>query len=268
MCVDRWKVPRERQTQAVTARSQMLVLFVLAIVILVGCAQTRHVTRERDIDKSGFLGSELYEKLAPGDEKQLEPAFRWRDDTVNYGQYSKVMLDPVLLYRQPHHVGGGNTNENAQALIDYFHAKLNDALSKYVTIVDKPGPDTARLQLALVDYEATWVGLDMVSTLYPAARVLAEAKALAVEKPSFVGAVQAEFKLSDSESGQVMIAGIDRRVGGKTLSKGVSRWSDVHNAMDYWALQTAYRVCKLTAKPDCIKPTYGMLGTLKTETEK
>ena len=41
----------------------------------------------------------------------------------------------------------------------------------------------------------------------------------------------------------MLAAAIDRRVGGKTLSKGIDNWADVKNAMDFWALQADYRAC-------------------------
>jgi hypothetical protein len=267
MLLPQWQ-PYRQLRHIRPASTLMLAVFLLGVMALTACAQTRHVTREGNVDKSGFLGTALYSKLAPGKEDNLDLAFHWRDTTADYHRYTKVLVDPVLLYRQPQHVGGGNSNENAQELINYLHAKLVEALAQYMTIVDKPDPEAVRFQVALTDYEATWVALDIVSTLHPVVRVVAEAKGLAVEKPSFVGAVEAELKMSDSMTGKVLAAGIDRRVGGKTLSKGVSQWSDVHNAMDFWALQVAYRLCKTTGQPGCAKPTYGTLGTLKTEVEK
>jgi hypothetical protein len=238
------------------------------LVALAGCAETRYVTGKGHLDKSGFLGKGLYEELIPGDESQHEPAFRWRDENVAYKQYTKLIIDPVILYRQPHHLGGGNTNENSQLLIDYFHAKLVEEMSRYATIVSRPAPGAARIQVAVTDYDETWVAMDMISALQPIARVVVEVQALGTEKPAFVGGAQIEFKFLDSETGRVMIAGIDRRVGGKTLGKGFSRWADVHAAMDYWAIQGSYRFCMLTGQPNCARPKFGIMGTLGAETQK
>lgn len=188
----------------------MLAIFILGVVAVTACAQTRHVTRESHVPKSGFLGTELYSKLTPAKEDDLELAYRWLDTTAEYHQYTKVLVDRVLVY-----------------------------------------------------YEATLVAGGMVSTMFPA-----EASAPPVKKPAFVGAIETEFTISDSMTGTVLGAGIDRRVGNKTLSKGFSRWSDVHNAMDFWILQTASRACKGTGRPGCAKPTNGTLATLKTEVEK
>ena len=217
-----------------------------------GCAATRHVTT---VDKSGFLGKELYDKMTPGDESKLEPALRWRDPGTDFTGYTKMILDPVVLYRQPQHLGGGNSNENAQMLVNYFYNKLYLAAAKELEAVNEPGPGTVRIQAAVTDYEQSWVALDMISTVVPQLRATAEVKGLATGKPSFVGGVQTEFKVSDAQTGKVIVAAIDRRVGGKTLGKGMDSWADVKNAMDFWALQFTYRACVLKGKRNCVQPS-------------
>jgi hypothetical protein len=77
----------------------LMVSFVLATVVSNGCAKTRHVTGERHLDKSGFLGEELYSKMTPGDESQLEGALRWHDDSAITKDLTKMILDPVVAYR-------------------------------------------------------------------------------------------------------------------------------------------------------------------------
>jgi hypothetical protein len=227
---------------------QAMACLLLAMVLSAGCADTRHVM---SVDKSGFLGEELYAKMTPGDESKLEAALKWVDYKAVEKGITKVILDPIVMYRQPQHTGGGNSNENSQMLLNYFYNKAYLALSKNFEMVDKPGPGTLRFQIAVTDYEQSWVALDMISTVVPQLRVVAELKGLATDKPTFVGGVQVEVKVSNSENGQVVAAAIDRRVGSKTLTKGTDNWADVKNAMDFWALQGQYRTCVLTHRPDC-----------------
>jgi hypothetical protein len=228
---------------------QVMACLLLALVLSAGCAQTRHAM---SVDKSGFLGDELYAKMTPGDESKLEAALKWVDNSaVEKGHYKKIILDPIVLYRQPEHLGGGNSNQNTQMLINYFYNKMYLGLSKHFELVDQPGPGTMRIQIALTDYEQSWVALDMISTVVPQLRAVAELKGMATDKPTFVGGVQAEAKVSDSETGRVIGAAIDRRVGGKALRKGVDNWADVKNAMDFWALQADYRACTLAGLGNC-----------------
>lgn len=101
---------------------QAMACVLLAMVVSAGCAETRHAM---SVDKSGFLGDELYGKMTKGDEDKLEAALKFVDqNAINSGQYTKIILDPVVLYRQPHHMGGGNSNDNAQLLMNYFYNKL------------------------------------------------------------------------------------------------------------------------------------------------
>ena len=44
---------------------------------------------------------------------------------------------------------------------------------------------------------------------------------------------QAEGKITDAETGTLLSAAMDKRVGGKTF-KDFDIWSDVRAAVDYW----------------------------------
>ena len=226
-----------------------MALLLLAMIVSVGCAETRHA---KSVDKAGFLGEVLYAKLTPGDPSIGEASLRWVDEASKGKKEGKLILDPVVLYRQPQDVAkDGTVNQDAQELVNYFHSKIYEALSKHFEIVTKPAPLTYRIQVALTSYEERWVALDMISTAVPQMLLISQLKGLATEKPSFVGEAQVEVKVSESMTGKVVAAAIDRRVGGKSLSKGTDSWADVKNAMDYWALQIGYRVCVVSGKGGC-----------------
>jgi hypothetical protein len=228
-----------------------LLTIVAVMVMLSGCAATRHATH---VDKSGFLGEKIYEKMRPGDPSKGElAAFIWVDPDVIglHPNLKGVILDHVVLYRQPQHLGGGNSNEAAQELLNYFYNRLYVDLSKRYELVDKPGPETVRLQVAITDYEQSWVALDMISTIVPQLLAVSTLKMLATEKPAFVGAVQIEVKLSDAQTGKIVAAGVDRRVGSKTLTKGTDNWADVKNAFDWWSELAVHRLCVVSGGSNC-----------------
>ena len=228
-----------------------LLTIVAMMVMLAGCAATRHA---RHVDKTGFLGEEIYEKMRPGDPSKGESAaFLWVDPDVIglHPNLKRVILDHVVLYRQPQHLGGGNSNEAAQELLNYFYNRLYVDLSKRYQLVDKPGPETVRLQVAVTDYEQSWVALDMISTAVPQLLAVSTLKMLATEKPAFVGAAQIEVKLSDAQTGKIVAAGVDRRVGGKTLTKGTDNWADVKNAFDWWSELAVHRLCVVSGGSNC-----------------
>lgn len=241
-------------TQRIPKGSFHVITFLLfGLLLSTGCAETRHATQ---VDKSGFLGEELYAKMKPGDPSKGDvAALVWVDPTMKGTRpnLKGIILDHVVLYRQPQHMGGGNSNENSQILLNYFYNKLYVDLAKRYEMVEKPGPETLRIQIAVTDYEQRWVALDMISTVVPQLRVVGELKGLATGKPSFVGGVEVEVKISDAQTGKIIAAAIDRRVGGKTLSKGTDEWADVKNAFDLWADLLVHRICVVSGGSNCPK---------------
>lgn len=237
--------------ETVMRRIHVLLTLVSTMVMLSACAQTRHATH---VDKSGFLGQDIYEKMKPGDPSKGESAaLIWVDPNISgrHPNLKAVILDHIVLYRQPQHLGGGNSNEASQELLNYFYNKLYVELSKRYEIVDKPGPETVRIQIAVTDYEQSWVALDMISTVVPQLRAVSTLKALATEKPAFVGGAQIEAKLSVAQTGEIVAAGVDRRVGAKRITKGIDNWADVKNAFDWWAELTVHRLCVVSGGANC-----------------
>ena len=58
----------------------------------------------------------------------------------------------------------------------------------------------------------------------------------------FVGGAQAEFKLTDSLTGQILAAGVDRRIGGGNISTAAQwEWGDAENVMKAWSKLAADR---------------------------
>ncbi len=62
--------------------------------------------------------------------------------------------------------------------------------------------------------------------------------------------------IKDSESGALLAAGADRRVGGNQFGRATfTNWGDVKNILTYWSDLTVYRLCVDRAGPDCVKPS-------------
>ncbi len=66
--------------------------------------------------------------------------------------------------------------------------------------------------------------------------MLSAIKMAATGTYAFVGSAQGAFKLTDSVSGQLLAAAVDKRVGGTSVKNvTVFQWGDAQNAIDYWA---------------------------------
>ena len=139
-----------------------------------------------------------------------------------------------------------------------FYALLYQELAKDYEMVSEPGPKTFRLQAALTDAEQSYPALDIVSSV-PAplniAFVASTIQTPTTGKPLFKGTASIEGKLMDAESGEILAAAVDRRVGGRFLDAEVfDSWNDVHGALKYWSQLTRFRLCQLRKQTNCVSP--------------
>ncbi|HEY6085568.1 MAG TPA: DUF3313 family protein [Nitrospira sp.] len=81
-------------------------------------------------------------------------------------------------------------------------------------------------------------------------------KTVATGKPAFTGEAVIEAKVIDAETGDVLRAMVDRRVGTKKLdAQSFNSWSDVYESLRYWAENGRYQLCKARrTQTDCPMP--------------
>ena len=144
--------------------------------------------------------------------------------------------------------------DDVRTLANTFYQKVSEQQAKDYTLVQESGPGVMRLSAALTDVEHGMPVLDAASTVVPMARVASEGKKLATGTQGFVGGASVEVRLVDAQTGKLLGAGIDRRAGGKTLTKGFGYWADVENIMDYWAAKIRWRLCTQRKGTDCQSP--------------
>jgi hypothetical protein len=191
--------------------------------------------------KCGFLGPACT-RLTPGEEGQI--ALRYVNPAAKWTQYKKIMIQPVTFWGDDQ---SKVSPEDQQTLVNYFYQVLHEELSKQFQIVDQPAPDVMKLQVAVTDVEAATPGLRSITMVVPQARLLGTLKRGATGAYPFVGGAQAEFKLTDSTTADILAAGVDRRIGGGAISTAAQwQWGDAENAMREWAKLAAERVSALT----------------------
>ena len=226
-------------------KSTLILLFLL--IFLQGCAATQ---QRRDVAQSGFLGDH-YSQLREGenDEALLVDI----NPNVDWTSYSKMMLDPVTVWKDAQ--TKDVAPEDLQRLADFLFAKLHEQLSQDYTMVQQPGPDVIRATFALTEAEASAPVMDTITSVVPQLRILTGIKGLMVGgKPGFVGSASLEARLTDAESGTVLIAAVDRRGGTKNISGVTSEWNDVEQAYIYWAEKTRWRLCTVRGDENCVEP--------------
>jgi hypothetical protein len=234
------------------------ILLITGILTIAGCGATKQA---RTVERLGFL-KDLYPRMTEGDESVGESLLIYKNPRVALiapNTYKKFMLDPVLVFRGPQSKMQGITQDQAQLMADTFYALIYQEISKDYEMVDKPSADALRAQVAITHLEESWPMLDVVSTIPAPMNVLAAGsllKNVATGKPAFKGEAVIEAKVTDSQTGEVLRAGVDRRVGTKKLSaESFNSWADVYESLRYWAENGRYQLCKARQlHKDCPKP--------------
>ncbi len=227
------------------------VSILVVAVLLIGCAATKPA---RDVPASGFLG-EYRSLLRPGKEGE-EAALTYRNPKANWAAYHKILLEPMTIWEDPASKLSGDKREDLQRLLDSFHHMLAQKLSKDYAMVATPAADTMHIQAAIIHPDTAVTELTVVSKVIPQARAANMLWTFASGKPAFAGEATIEFIVKDAQTGDLLAAGADRRVGGTNLfdKEVFNSWGDVKNALDFWADASVYRLCVLRGGTNCVKP--------------
>ena len=228
----------------------LLAVFGVGAVGLDKTKQARDVDLE-DLKRSGFLDDYSILKKSDSDDATLA-LYAFVNPEADWTSYKNIQLEPVQIWRSKS--DEGSPPEDVQRLANDFFVLIRDELAKDYNIVGAAGPDTFRFQVVLVNLQKGIASLDKVTTIVPMARALSGAKKFITGKPSFVGEASIEVKATDTESGELLLAAVDRRVGDKSLVKEVGTWEDVHNNLRVWSQITRFRFCQLRGGTDCQKP--------------
>jgi len=212
----------------------------VALLFSVGCAST--VQQKPQAPESlGFL-SGVYDKLEPGNEGQL--ALRYVNRNMDWKQYKQVLLDPVQYWASTE---GSMAPDVSQMLTTYFYNALHQNLEKVgVPLAPLPGPGVLRAEFALLDASSATPILRSVSVMVPQAILLNTAQSLFTDRYAFSGHIEVAMKVTDSRSGELLAAALDRRSGGVGIQQAAQwKWGDAEAAMDNWAEHLVARLQEL-----------------------
>ena len=225
-------------------------LVAVSLISLGACATTAQID---DLESEGFLTDEVYAKLVPTNDS-LRAGLGYINTGMDISRHDKILLDPVVSF-----VGEDSADaidaEDAQTLVNNFHALLASELSKDYQLVTAPGPNTLRFQVAIVRATKSSVALDTISTIVPVGVVATKLASYVTGEPSFTGQLKIEFEVRDADTRELFGAGIDSRAGGKVLNEDqLSGWADVNKLMKLYAQAMRYQLCLARGDTDCEKP--------------
>ena len=231
----------------VTKRITLAAGIALMATLLGGCAGS-YQARSVDLKPDTILvNPDIFEK-GTGD----QVLFRYVNPAADFKSYTKVIIEPVLIYKQAELDAG--QLENYQKLANNAFVYLNQDLATQLTVVTAPKPGTIRLQFAIVDAERSAPVRNLLSSLSPIGIGLNIVKYGATGKQMGVGEITAEIRATDAVSGQLIAAGYDRRVGGKAVQGIYETWYNADQALQYWAKKSAWFICDAKGGANCVKP--------------
>ncbi len=207
-------------------------------LVLAGCATT---AQTRGAEPAGFLKD--YSQFRPGEGEEAQLVYR--NPRADFSAYSSIQIDPVTIWRSEGREIADVPDEELKELADRLESVLRKELQTDFSLVDRGGPGVLRLRVALTEAKGAPVALGVVSSVVPQVRLISGLKKLGTGTHAFVGRVGIEAELLDGLTNERLAAGVDERAGTRALRGGVSTWSDVDQAFEYWAKRLHERLREL-----------------------
>jgi Protein of unknown function (DUF3313) len=222
----------------------------ICIAALAGCAHSEHATGYNKAEPSGFLKD--YSKLHAAANETDSTLLYFMPDKAKFKSYTKIWLEPVQVWRGEKSDAKDLSKEDALYLSQFLWSRLIEELRKDYIMVQEPGPGVMRLRVGITEAGKNIPVLDNLTA--PVSMVLSDGQKTLGGIQPFVGKATIEAEVTDSQTGELLAAAVDRRGGGKYAWKSLHRWGDVEAAYTYWAKKFAWRACMMRVDFTCEPP--------------
>lgn len=195
------------------------------ITAVTGCALTISAWCASPPKYSGFMG-DYYKNLQPGPKGGAK--LQWLKPGVDFSKYSKFMIDRLAFYCTEDSEDKGINAEEMQQLTDALTREIVNALKDRYPIVGEPGPDVARLRVALTNVRKTNRPIADITTAMPRERRISVTRDVLLNTWTGPEEARAELMVVDSSTNEVIAAAMDEVATG---------FSDIgiKEAFKYWA---------------------------------
>jgi len=210
--------------------------FILCVILsLPGCA-----TKTAPLEFSGFLGNYTGLRPAPDD----SGAWSYRKPDVNFKGYTKIILDPLVIWPSQHSAYGGIDALTAWKLALAFQDRMSQAMAGGYRIVNEPEPGVLRLRAALTEVMLQRPALASPGPVIPLANdIVLQASEKISGMNALEGEATIEAELLDAESQERLAAYVEKRVSSKVLlTHDKDSLGPVLEIFDYWAKKLRQRL--------------------------
>ena len=229
-----------------------LMLASVCAMLLTACAHSEQAGGYGKAEPSGFLKD--YSKLHPAADDTEATLVYFMPDKAKFKSYTKVWLEPVQIWRGEKSDAKDLDMEDSEHVSQFLWSRVDEELRKDYIMTREAGPGVMRLRIAVTEAGKGVPFLDNLTAAYPTTLIMSKGKKAISGTESFVGKASIEVEVTDSQTGELLGAGVDRRGGGKYAWKALSRWEDFEQASTYWAKKFAWRACTMRGDADCEMP--------------
>jgi hypothetical protein len=181
---------------------------------------------------SGFLGSpQEYKKLKPGPKGGAK--LRWIKPGTDFKQYNKFMVDSVIFYMSDKSENKGIDPELMKEMADSFNNELVAAFKDKYPIVSEPGPDVARIRIAITNIKQSRPGISAVTSVVPVGLGISLIKKGATGGWTGSGETGAELMALDSTTNDVLVMGVDQQQA--AFASRFSKYGSANDAFKFWS---------------------------------
>jgi hypothetical protein len=185
----------------------------VCVMLLGACAHSEQAGGYGKAEPSGFLKD--YSKLRPAADDTEAALVYITPDLAKFKSHTKIWLEPVQVWRGEKSDAKSLDKEDADYLSQFLWSRLDEELRKDYTMVQGPGPGVIRVRIAITEAGKGIPILDNLTAAYPAALLLSKGRKAVFGTESMVGKASVEAEVTDSQTGELIAAGVDRRGGGK-----------------------------------------------------
>jgi len=204
---------------------------------------------DKIIKPSGFLGNyDDFKVINPETNAKVWIKKPHKDLSLLKG-YKAIVFSPIEVWMDPESGYKGVDPNELKLITDYFLQQLQEKLGKNFEIVEKDGPNVMNLRIAITGVQKTRPKRE-VYDLIPVKLVWNVGNA-AYRKVAgkHLDAYQAtvEMEIRDTQSGDRLVAAMDKHSVNKTTEKGEDTWAPLQKVLDYWATIISDRLAKAQA---------------------
>jgi hypothetical protein len=185
-----------------TVNTPNRLLIAALCAVLSGCASTEPVAY------SGIASSS---QLTPNpQDKSGRIPYRYSTQ-VDWRPYSRIILDPITIYRGPDQQFGDMSEENKASLAGYMQSEFTEKLKQRFTLASDPAPNTLRVRLTLTGATTTTPVLGTFSHLDLGGNLYNGVQAIRDREGMIAGSVIYAAEIYDAQTNRLLSAYVTKQ---------------------------------------------------------